>query len=86
MKFIDAAIPKFGDDEAPQEHVPKPPAPDHRPRRSFRHPQIEEYTLEDNRSIMSSKTTDMKDEDSSVDEKGGDHFYEAADDTTEVSS
>lgn len=85
MKFIDVAIPKFGDD-APAEHaLPVLPAAT---RRSFRPQPIEEYTLDDSRSIMSSKTVDRDaagrdDDDSSVDGKGTDQFYEATDDTTE---
>ncbi len=86
MKFIDVAIPKFSDNEAPHDPaVPRPTAPEPSKHPSFRRHPIEEYTLEDNHSMTSAKTTDMKDEESSVDEKGGDQFYEARDDTTEVS-
>jgi len=86
MKFIDVAIPKFGDDEAQHEIEPvqRPAAPDRHPHRSFRQRPIEEYTLDDNRSITSAKTADEKDEETLVDEKGADHFYEAQDDSTEA--
>ena len=84
MKFIDVAIPKFGDDE-PVEHIaPIMPAP----RRSFRPQPIEEYNLDDTRSLLSTKTAEKDlgerdDDDNSVDGKGTDMFYEATDDTTD---
>lgn len=83
MKFLDVAIPHFGDDE-PQEHVPKPPAPDPRRHRSHKRQPIEEYTLDDYRSVMSEKAGDKQDDEVSLDGRGGDQFYEARDDTTEV--
>jgi vacuolar protein sorting-associated protein 13A/C len=79
MKFIDVAIPKFGDDE-PQERAPQI-IPADRKTQFRRHQQIEEYNLDDTRSILSGHT--MADEEGSQDGKGVDQFYEAEDDTTE---
>lgn len=83
MRFIDVAIPKFSGD-SPQ---PSRPAVAAQPRPSFRPQPIEEYILDDNKSIASLATHDerehAKEDDGS--EKGGDMFYEAPDDTTEVS-
>ena len=84
MKFIDVAIPKFDDKEAPQAQVPPPSVPG--PQHHFRRRPVEEYNLDDTRSIISARTTDNKDDETSLDGKGGDEFYEARDDTTEVSA
>ncbi|OCF42293.1 vacuolar protein sorting-associated protein vps13 [Kwoniella heveanensis CBS 569] len=82
MKFIDVAIPKFGDDTAPKEAAP---AIQHADSRSaFRRPQIEEYNFDDTRSIVSTRTVEDKDDGSSLGK--GDHFYEARDDQTEKSA
>ena len=85
MKFIDVAVPHFGDDETPQGSVPNPPVIDHSHHRSFRHHTIEEYNLEDDRSIMSVRTSNVRNEESSAEEEGGETFYEPRDDTTEAS-
>lgn len=85
MRFIDVAVPKFGDD-APAAGAPKVLPASSRP--SFRPAKIEEYTLDDTRSIVSGEEhhgVDKDDDDSSVDGKGTDQFYEARDDTTDVS-
>ena len=84
MRFIDVAIPKFGDDEPAQTSNARLPAAT---RPSFRQRQIEEYNLEDTHSILSHRTAEpdhREDDESSVDGKGQDQFYEATDDTTEV--
>ena len=81
MKFIDIAIPKFGDDAA----APAEPVVRERRNTTFRPAPIEEYNLDDNRSIRSLRTVDSKDDEGSMDGKG-DRFYEAQDDTTEVST
>lgn len=81
MKFIDVAIPKFGDDEpdnSPQRIAPPTQS------RSYRPKPVEEYVLDDNRSVVSTALDDREDADSN-DGKGTDQFYEARDDTTEVS-
>ena len=77
IKFIDVAIPHFGEDQAASEEI----VHDHKsgPRPSFRQPQVEEYTLDDTRSIASNTA----DDESSVEGKGGDQFYDTRDDTTE---
>ncbi|ORY32314.1 hypothetical protein BCR39DRAFT_523905, partial [Naematelia encephala] len=80
MKFIDVTVPKFGDDE-PSSMTPGTDHHDQHPALRKRQA-VEEYILDDSRSIMSSKTLD-KDESSSIDDKGNDQFYEARDDTTE---
>nr|XP_018267277.1 vacuolar protein sorting-associated protein vps13 [Kwoniella dejecticola CBS 10117]OBR89435.1 vacuolar protein sorting-associated protein vps13 [Kwoniella dejecticola CBS 10117] len=82
MKFIDVAIPKFGDDAAPQE--PAPTLTHAESRKVFRSAQIEEYNFDDTRSIMSHHTATDKDDSSSLGGKG-DQFYEARDDQTEKS-
>lgn len=85
MRFIDVAIPKFGDDEPPPD-AHKAIQATTRP--SFRQPKIEEYTLDDTRSVVSHRTAehdDRDDDDSSIDGKGTDQFYEARDDQTDVS-
>lgn len=82
MRFIDVAIPKFGDDTAPAPAVQPAAAP--RRKTTFRAAPIEEYNLDDNRSVHSLRTVDSRDDASSIDEKG-EKFYEAQDDTTEVS-
>lgn len=87
MRFIDVAIPRFGDDESPpadaQKHIQTPIRP------SFRQPKIEEYNLDDTRSVVSHRTAEHDDHDnddeSSIDGKGTDQFYEARDDTSDVS-
>jgi vacuolar protein sorting-associated protein 13A/C len=82
MKFIDVAIPRFGDDEL-QEQAPVVIPADRKA--TFRqHRQIEEYTLDDTRSILSQGTLGDKEEEGSQDGKGNDQFYEAQDDTTDV--
>ena len=76
MRFIDISIPKFGDDTPANTEAPVP-----RPRnKTFRPPPIEEYNLDDNRSIRSLRVSE--DDASSVSDRG-DKFYEAHDDTTD---
>ena len=76
MKFIDVSLPKFGDDE-PQER----PQAKTKPAVSFRQPAVEEYNLDDTRSMMSKKDVEHRD-DESVEEKG-EKFFMAPDDTSE---
>ncbi|WVQ62160.1 uncharacterized protein L199_000298 [Kwoniella botswanensis] len=80
MKFIDVAIPKFGDDDTPQN--PAPALTHTESRAVFRSAPIEEYNFDDSRSIVSHHTVTDKDDSSSVGGKG-DQFYEARDDQTE---
>jgi vacuolar protein sorting-associated protein 13A/C len=84
MRFIDVSVPKLGDDATKNEPNVRPV----RERRlSFRPQPVEEYILDDTRSLRSVKTaeTDERDDSSSVTGDKGDQFYEARDDTTEVS-
>jgi len=82
MKFIDIAIPKFGGDE-PHEQAPRVLGSDRKGQ--FRqHQQIEEYNLDETRSVLSGHTAEDRDEEGSQDGKGTDQFYEAQDDTTET--
>jgi len=84
MKFIDVAIPKFGDD-APAEKQSRPAIiaqnlPSYRPHA------IEEYVLDDTRSIRTAEDhEDSRDDGSSQGDKGVDQFYEAQDEMGEVS-
>ncbi|KAK8865949.1 hypothetical protein IAR55_001098 [Kwoniella newhampshirensis] len=80
MRFIDVAIPKFGDDDA--EEAQAPPLVTTDSRAHFRKAQVEEYNFDDNRSIISTRTADDRDDSSSVGGKG-EHFYEARDGQTE---
>ncbi|WWD17860.1 hypothetical protein CI109_102304 [Kwoniella shandongensis] len=81
MKFIDVAIPKFGDDDdVPQTQAPPSMPIDSRP--SFRKPQIEEYNFDDSRSMISTRTIEDRDDSSSIGGKG-ERFYEARDGQTE---
>nr|XP_019015055.1 vacuolar protein sorting-associated protein vps13 [Kwoniella pini CBS 10737]OCF53836.1 vacuolar protein sorting-associated protein vps13 [Kwoniella pini CBS 10737] len=82
MKFIDVAIPKFGEDAAPQE--PAPALTHNQSRAVFRSAQIEEYNFDDTRSIVSHHTATDKDDSSSLGK--GEQFYEARDDQTEKSA
>ena len=82
MKFIDISVPHFGDDE-PLEAAPQITTSSNHTH-TFRPRQVEEYNLDDTRSIMSANTADDP-EQSPVEEKAMDQFYEARDDTTEVS-
>jgi vacuolar protein sorting-associated protein 13A/C len=84
MRFIDVAIPKFGDD-TPSEQKSRP-AIIHQSLPSFRPHVIEEYVLDDTRSIRTAEDPDeSRDDASSQGDKGGDQFYEARDDIAEVS-
>lgn len=91
MKFIDIAIPKFGDD-APASPTNVQPIARERRNTNFRSAHIEEYNLHDHdhdhdddaKSVRSQRTIDSRDDASSIDEKG-EKFYEAQDDTTDVS-
>ena len=85
MKFIDVAIPKFGDD-APSEKQSRPTiATQHLP--SYHPHAIEEYVLDDTRSIHTAEDhEDSRDDGSSQGDKGVDQFYEAQDEMGEVSS
>lgn len=85
MKFIDVAVPKFGDDESTQDAPHRVTTANQHP--SLRKPQpIEEYNLDDTRSILSAKTSGTKEDEGTSDGKGGDQFYESQDPTTDVSS
>ncbi|WVQ82769.1 hypothetical protein IAT38_004901 [Cryptococcus sp. DSM 104549] len=80
MKFIDVSIPKFGDDDEQKGKAPAIISDDSRAR--FRSQKIEEYNFDDDRSIISTRTVEDKDDGSSTGGKG-DHFYEAHDEQTE---
>ncbi|ORX35977.1 putative late endosome to vacuole transport-related protein [Kockovaella imperatae] len=82
MKFIDTAIPRFDSDDSSKDELIVPRIADHLP--TFRQQPVEEYTLDDNRSIVSHKTFDDHDDESSVEDKGGEKFYEPHDDTTDT--
>ena len=86
MKFIDVSIPKFEGDQTQQEHVT--PTTAAQGRRHFGQREIEEYNFEDDRSIISARTTEERDtlDDGSSNGDKGDRFYEAHDQQTEVSS
>ena len=77
MRFIDTAIPKFDDDQ-PTEEIPRVRGVNHMP--SYRKLQIEEYTLDDHRSVVSHEDKD----DDSVDDKVGEKFFEPHDDTSDT--
>ncbi|ODO11680.1 hypothetical protein I350_00464 [Cryptococcus amylolentus CBS 6273] len=86
MKFIDVSIPKFGDEDEEQ----KDQSVAAKGRRHFgRRQPVEEFNFDDDRSIVSAKTIeerdDSRDDSSSIGDKG-DHFYEANDDQTEKSA
>lgn len=83
MRFIDVAIPKFGDD-TPAKDLPALPTVTAQALPSFRPRAIEEYNLDDTRSIRTADD-DAKDDGSSVGDKGVDQFYEAQDDIADVS-
>ncbi|EIW72804.1 hypothetical protein TREMEDRAFT_25659 [Tremella mesenterica DSM 1558] len=82
MKFIDVAIPKFGDDEA----VEKPSRSTGADHQSFRPQRIEEYNLDDTHSISSHPVDQHDDDNKSNNESAtaAEHFYPARDDTTET--
>lgn len=84
MKFIDVAIPKFGDDTLAEQQ--SRPALTAKNLPSYRPHAIEEYVLDDTRSVRTfDEHDDGKDDGSSIDDKGVDQFYEARDDMAEVS-
>lgn len=86
MRFIDVAVPNFG--EKSKTDMPSIQAVTSQSLPSFRPQAIEEYTLDDTRSIRMGDETeaeDLKDDSSSVDDKGGDRFYEAQDEIDDVS-
>lgn len=76
MKFIDIAVPKFEVIESAE----KKSSPNAGSRHPLRPRQIEEYVLDDTRSIRT--TEDQEDAGS---DRGVDQFYEAQDDMVEVS-
>ncbi|WRT64162.1 uncharacterized protein IL334_001091 [Kwoniella shivajii] len=80
MRFIDVAIPKFGEDSPAQDPAPKITHTDSRA--VFRQAQIEEYNFDDSRSIISNHTAAERDDSSSVGGKA-EQFYEARDDQTD---
>jgi hypothetical protein len=87
MRFIDVTIPKFGDDFPDAEQaVVRPPGPVATPSRHFsrgggflQRPNIEEYNLEENESVVDDPgiTTEA--------EEGNDEFFEAPEITSDVS-
>ena len=83
MRYIDIAVPKFDDDDALATEKPSARQAPH-PAVSFRQQPVEEYTLDDTHSILSHQTHEDKDDGSSVDEKGGEKFFEPHDDTTDT--
>ena len=87
MRYIDVAVPKFGDDQAP--NMPSVPVVANRALPSFRARAIEEYNLDDTRSIRTADDTEdqdeSKDDGSSIDDKGGDQFYDTQDEIADVS-
>ena len=84
MRFIDSTIPDFGDDSPPEE-IPRVVERDTH-QSTFRPRPVEEYNLEDTKSILSvnPEPEEEKDDGSSSSEKGGDRFYDTHDDTTDV--
>ncbi|CED84268.1 Vacuolar protein sorting-associated protein [Phaffia rhodozyma] len=89
MRFIDVAIPKFGDDD-PAQPPARPPLVSaasqsrHLSTRSggFRQkPNIEEYNLDENESVIE----DTPDADAEADADGTDEFYEAPEITSDTS-
>lgn len=80
MRFIDVSVPNFGGE--------KPISSVDIARNADKHPAlqrpaaVEEYTLDDNHSIASRRSSAERDSRSSLDE-GRDKFYEANDDTTD---
>ena len=84
MRFIDAAVPKFGDDKSPD--MPTVPAVATRSLPSFRQHAMEEYNLDDARSVLTAdEHDDHKDDGSSIDDKGVDQFYDTQDEVADVS-
>jgi hypothetical protein len=81
MKFIDVAVPHFEVIES-EEKKSRSDANGQHPS-SFRPRQIEEYVLDDTRSIRTTEDQEDAQEDAGSD-KGVDQFYEARDDMVEV--
>lgn len=82
MKFIDVAVPKFGDDDdKPEEKVVTQVSP------AFQRRDVQEYNLDDrhdSRSVTSHQDDSHQSQDgSSVDGGHRDQFYDTNDDTTE---
>jgi len=85
MRFIDVAIPKFGDDSSDSQAVERPAIPASSPSRHFsrgggflQRPNIEEYNLEENESVVDDPGTADADEHT-------DQFFEAPEITSDVS-
>nr|ODO02780.1 vacuolar protein sorting-associated protein vps13 [Cryptococcus depauperatus CBS 7855] len=80
MKFIDVSIPQFDDNGSSKEQTVIVTSNNgHAP---FGRRQVEEYNFDDDRSIISAKTMEEKDDEIPAEEKT-DRFYEAYDGQTE---
>jgi len=82
MKFIDIAIPHFGDEPAKEEGVLTPIATTPKAKATFGRRPVEEYTLDDTAETKSIASNAGDTSIASTDQK--DQFYDATDDQTEV--
>jgi hypothetical protein len=85
MKFIDIAIPNFGDDDEKPDGVMTPIAATPTAT-AFGRRLVEEYTLDDPTDRRSNASQAGDTSIASIDDKGTDDFFEANDDQTDVSS